>query len=431
MSDRAKRIITSISATFPLAWLAVPFLAMFLFKADSEEFFVAAVTGEGTTEPIIYFAVFFGSGALMMVLVSKLGYPLRQVRAKKFSLSVSNFEEFNKRFAEAVIKSGYKEKARFVPVNKYRMRVFARKFLFIHWDYLFFVSIAENTGNEPDEIEDLYWKFRKDHYENFGGLWGRFVNYTEYTTHTYILCIDKMTPEFYFFANSNAAKLHYHNFFRLLAEVAFDDGIVYISRHKDGPGTNIYNRLTRQFLKIMGNMTEQIIAEEMYLSLSNNDEFENQFSASAIKHDYDEYIIADDNPLQARIFAKSNIDILYCLIIIRACEFTEEELDGVNDLINRFLDFYRKEATQPFRYTSLIPVICVDRMTPILLRYINGETAQMKRPGLIQLPAGIHINDGTVYLGVKKYEQMEAEYKTMREEFMSIMKGIAILYIRK
>ena len=413
MSDYVKRKIIYVSVFLPWVWFSLILISIFTVPGF-----------EDAAAHIILWALFVGSVALMLVLIKKIGYPLKAVRAEKLSLAVNDYEEFLTCFETIAAKQGYKDRRRYIPANRYHMRMFSRmrRFL-ISMDSVLVAYLEEITMNDLVEIHELFWKYVKNNHEDFTG---RRYRATQQTTLTMVICVDKMTPESYSYANVNAAALQTTIKFNWMFVVAsFSDKIVYMARHKDGPGAPEHSDLRRYLLKLFKGMTEPVKAKQMALQLDAFAEFENCITVSAKKYGYTEYGFSIDVQFPLRVFTKDNGDSLHCLLVAYVKELTGEKFDDVTNLLLRFREYYEAAHGEAIKYMAHIPIICVDRMTPELFAYINSGVSQLQTASLVQLPVGIHFGDKTIYIARQKNGTNINAYKRILKEFRKVMGGIA------
>jgi len=163
-----------------------------------------------------------------------------------------------------------------------------------------------------------------------------------------------------------------------------------------------------------------IKAEKFKLSCDEFDELKVFLEKSLSQKEYAlKKEVSSDEKSSVTVYARNNrVAWLECFSLIHVDEWTYEIEDLIDHELEKLVEEYCNEGTR-YRKISMMIVICVNRITPVFQKLVNGNIQQ----GLNQfrLPVGISFGGKQIYIAKQKDGFAVMQYKKLRKEFLDIM----------
>ena len=238
MSDRAKDILVKASVVasivfFALIFIQIPFLPNSLSDNELLDYYRNG------------WIRWFISVGVMAFLVFRFGIKLKPVESEKMPLPlrINTYDAFSEWFAKKIIERGYEECC-FSTADRELSRLFIMKASESLWAFLI-AKENELTEEKLDIINEQFGRFLFDYYES--------ERITDRIFYCSIICVDRATPDFYTYVNSNI--LQDFNLIRLPAGISFGEKTLFIAKQKSEIGIGKYKELRKEFLEIIADLS--------------------------------------------------------------------------------------------------------------------------------------------------------------------------------
>jgi len=234
MNDKTKEKIVKISivttGVFIALFLLIPFILTPII-GDDEMFHI------WTINLIITFSV----GFIMIILNNVWGIKLKPVDAEKVASPFDNFDSVSGYIKKAAESDRYVQQPLLSSTDEGLKSIYIKGSGLWKEDCIALLYFTELTD---DSLEKSYEAI----YKAFQAYYGR-KRITDNIAIFIIICVDRITPTFNGFVNSNIEQTL--KLFKLPVGICFEDKLIYIAKQKDAEGICQYKKLRKRFLKFM------------------------------------------------------------------------------------------------------------------------------------------------------------------------------------
>lgn len=247
MNDRTKEIIVKIVlillCIFEIFAILIPVISAF-FVGEQVEY----INERDTPLPQPFYTIWILDlvftlcfGIVFMILLPVFGLRQKPVKAETFELSFNDYNSFEKHIHDSAQSNGYTQQPRLIFRGNGTLVTYIKSNRLWKENCITLIRVAELTDDNLDCANDTITESLKAYYKK-----EQIINTIDMIT---IVCVDRITSTFQRLVNSNIQQGFKNG--RLPVGVSFGGKTIYIAKQKDGFAIIKYQKLRKEFLKIM------------------------------------------------------------------------------------------------------------------------------------------------------------------------------------
>ena len=174
--------------------------------------------------------------------MTKIDIRPQRTKSKKYKLKINNYEQLKKYLFDKLINEGYDS------VKTFEGELYNIDYT-IKSNYHKTYIVASMKIEEL--TEEIYDKYQQNYFEDFGNclIDNNEVNVIDDIHVIYIICVDKVTPIFSKYTESNVRQ--YFGRYNLPVGLSFGSDTLYVSTQKEGYAKNKWKKLSKDFYEII------------------------------------------------------------------------------------------------------------------------------------------------------------------------------------